>query len=131
MSRALLICPEPVRRLTAGVGSRMVALGRVLAEAGHPVTLAIPNDPDEAALSIPGVQAVRAEPDRLGEQADRHDWVLLHGHLGNHYLAQRDDLPVVVDLYDPFLIENLHYHRRLGCGGSRCCTKNLTPTRRS
>ena len=31
-----------------------------------------------------------------------------------HFLAQRDDLPVVVDLYDPFLVENLHYHRELG-----------------
>jgi glycosyltransferase involved in cell wall biosynthesis len=50
----------------------------------------------------------------LGAQADGHDWVLIHAHLGNHYLSQRDDLPVVVDLYDPFLIENLHYHRKLG-----------------
>lgn len=114
MSRAFLICPEPVRRLTAGVGSRMVALARVLAGAGHEVTLAIPNDADEAGISTPAVTVVHGEPHRLGELADGHDWVLLHGHLGNHYLAQRDDLPVVVDLYDPFLIENLHYHRVLG-----------------
>jgi glycosyltransferase involved in cell wall biosynthesis len=60
------------------------------------------------------VEVVRAAPDALGAQADGHDWVLLHGHLGNHYLSQRDDLPVVVDLYDPFLVENLHYHRELG-----------------
>lgn len=114
MSRALVICPEPVRRLTAGVGSRMVALARVLADAGHAVTLAVPNDPAEAELGDGRIVIMRGEPDRLGALAEGHDWVLLHGHLGNHYLAQRDDLPVVVDLYDPFLIENLHYHRELG-----------------
>jgi len=114
VSRAFVICPEPVRRLTAGVGTRMVALARVLAEAGHQVSLAIPNDPGEADLADPRIRVLRGEPDRLGALADGHDWVLLHGHLGNHYLAQRDDLPVVVDLYDPFLIENLHYHRELG-----------------
>ena len=114
MSRALLICPEPVRSVTAGVGTRFVALAGVLSDHGHEVTLLLPNDPDEARDVGRGVRVLQADPDRLGAQADGHDWVLLHGHLGNHYLAQRDDLPVVVDLYDPFLIENLHYHRELG-----------------
>ncbi|MGD8439234.1 MAG: glycosyltransferase family 4 protein [Holophagae bacterium] len=114
MSRVFMICPEPVRRLTAGVGTRFVALSRVLAHCGHGVTLAVPNPADEAEAVPDGVSVVTAEPDRLGAQAEGHDWVLLHGHLGNHYFAQRDDLPVVVDLYDPFLIENLHYHRELG-----------------
>jgi hypothetical protein len=75
--------------------------------------LAIPNDTDEAPR-FDGVDVIRAEPTRLGSQADDHDWVLLHAHLGNSYLSQRDDLPLVVDLYDPFLVENLHYHRDLG-----------------
>jgi glycosyltransferase involved in cell wall biosynthesis len=119
VSRAFLICPEPVRRLTAGVGSRFVGLAEVLVRSGHRVTLAIPNDPAEAAIGQPGLEVVQAEPDSLGRQAEGHDWVLLHGHLGNHYLCQRDDLPVVVDLYDPFLIENLHYHRELGLGPFR------------
>jgi glycosyltransferase involved in cell wall biosynthesis len=114
VSRAFLICPEPVRRLTAGVGSRMVALAQVLTGAGHQVTLAVPNDPAEAGLEDARVEVAHGEPHRLGELSRGHDWVLLHGHLGNHYLAQRDDLPVVVDLYDPFLIENLSYHRVLG-----------------
>ncbi len=114
MSRGFLICPEPVRRLTAGVGTRFVALARVLVGAGHRVTLAIPNDPAESELRCDGLTVVNALPDGLGAAAGGHDWVLLHGHLGNHYLCQRDDLPVVVDLYDPFLVENLHYHAKLG-----------------
>jgi glycosyltransferase involved in cell wall biosynthesis len=114
MSRAFLICPEPVRTITAGVGTRFVSLGRLLVDAGHEVTLAIPNDPAESGPETNSLQVVRAAPDELGDQADGHDWVLLHAHLGNHYLSQRDDLPVVVDLYDPYLIENLHYHRDLG-----------------
>ncbi len=114
MSRAFLICPEPVRAVTAGVGTRFMTLATVLAGAGHEVTLAIPNDPAEAGLVHDRLNVVQAEPERLGEQADGHDWVLLHAHLGNHYLSQREDLPVVVDLYDPFLVENMHYHRELG-----------------
>ncbi len=114
VSRVFMICPEPVRRVTAGVGTRFVALAGVLGSAGHRVTLAIPNQAAEAAAVGEAIRVVTAVPDRLGGQADGHDWVLLHGHLGNHYLAQRDDLPVVVDLYDPFLVENLHYHRSLG-----------------
>jgi glycosyltransferase involved in cell wall biosynthesis len=114
VSRVFMICPEPVRTLTAGVGTRFVALAEVLSGAGHSVTLAIPNEPLEARAVHPPVRVVQAVPDALGGQADDHDFVLLHGHLGNHFLAQRDDLPVVVDLYDPFLVENLHYHRELG-----------------
>lgn len=114
MSRAFLICPEPVRAVTAGVGSRFMTLATVLADAGHEVTVAIPNEPTEAGLLHERLRVVQAEPERLGEQAESHDWVLLHAHLGNHYLSQRDDLPVVVDLYDPFLVENMHYHRDLG-----------------
>ena len=114
MRRVFFICPEPVRRLTAGVGTRFVALARVLTDAGHGVTLVIPNDPAEAVVGDDRIQVVHGEPDRLGSLADGHDWVMLHGHLGNHYLAQRDDLPVVVDLYDPFMVENLHYHLELG-----------------
>jgi len=114
MSRAFLICPEPIREVTAGVGTRFVTLARVLSEAGHGVTLAAPNEPFAVMLDGWDVDVVRAEPERLGEQTGGHDWVLLHGHLGNHYLTQRDDLPVVVDLYDPFMVENLHYHRELG-----------------
>jgi glycosyltransferase involved in cell wall biosynthesis len=113
MSRAFLICPEPMQAVTAGVGTRFLTLARVLAEAGHGVTVAVPNDASEAP-PIEGVEIVQAEPAGLGAQADGHDWVLLHAHLGNHYINQRDDLPLVVDLYDPFLVENLHYHRALG-----------------
>jgi glycosyltransferase involved in cell wall biosynthesis len=114
VSRAFFICPEPVRELTAGVGSRFLTLAQVVAEAGHQVTLAVPNDPGEARFNAPGVHMVHAVPERLGAQAEGHDWVLLHGHPGNHYLAQRHDQPVVVDLYDPFMLENLHYERELG-----------------
>lgn len=114
MSRAFLICPEPVRRLTAGVGTRFAALARILVDEGHRVTLAIPNDPSEASIEGDRIDLIHGEPDRLGELAAGHDWVMLHGHLGNHYLSQRDDLPVVVDLYDPFMVENFHYHRELG-----------------
>ncbi len=114
MSRALLLCPEPVAHLTAGVGTRFLALAGVLARHGHGVTLAVPNEPSGEPGVPAGVELVRAEPERLGDLAGGHDWVLIHGHLGNHLLARRDDLPLVVDLYDPFLVDNLHYYGELG-----------------
>ncbi|HHQ47952.1 MAG TPA: glycosyltransferase, partial [Acidobacteria bacterium] len=82
--------------------------------AGHRVTLALPNDPEDARGVPENAAVVQIEPFGLGAQAEGHDWVLLHAHLGNHYLLQRDDLPVVVDLYDPFLVDNLSYWRDLG-----------------
>ena len=85
-SAAFLICPEPVRHVTAGVGTRFVTLAGILAEAGHRVTLAVPNDPEEAGDSADGVELIRADPGRLGAQAEDHGWVLVHGHLANHYL---------------------------------------------
>ena len=88
MSRAFLICPEPIRALTAGVGTRFKALAQVLADAGHEVTLAVPNDPSESSPVGDRLRLVEAVPDQLGKQADGHDWVLLHAHLGNHYLSQ-------------------------------------------
>ena len=63
-----MICPEPVRRLTAGVGTRFVALAEVLNLAGHDVTLAIPNDPAEAEAVKPPVELVQAVPDSLGSR---------------------------------------------------------------
>jgi glycosyltransferase involved in cell wall biosynthesis len=114
VSRGFLICPEPVRHLTAGVGTRFLTLAKVLGDHGHQITLACPNDPQQAASAPAGVTFVEAQPDQLGAQAEGHDWVMIHGHLGNHYLAQRDDQPVIVDLYDPFMIENFHYAPQLG-----------------
>ena len=73
VSRVFMICPEPIRRLTAGVGTRFVALAEVLSRAGHDVTVAIPNDPAEAEAVQPPVELMQAIPDALGAQAEDHD----------------------------------------------------------
>ena len=88
------------RVAVVGSGPAGLAYAQQLARAGHEVTLAVPHDPSEVDLELAGLQVVQAEPERLGEQAAGHDWVLLHAHLGNHYLSQRDDLPVVVEIIE-------------------------------
>ena len=91
MSRAFLICPEPVRQLTAGVGSRLLTLARVLVAAGHRVTLAVPNDPAEAGLAEPGlelVQIVGCDPSPRDHQL--RDVLSRNGIPHGYYLADSD-----------------------------------------
>lgn len=112
MSRVLLLSPEPVRPAMAGVGIRFWEIaGRIATR--HRVTLAVPNAPAECPPQE-GVAVERYDGANLGELGRRADAVLLHGHVSNLYFAHALDRPLVVDLYDPFPIENLNYFESLG-----------------
>src|SRR5205085_1367745 len=98
MTRALLVCPEPLgHKQPAGVGIRFLEMARVLRADGHDVTL----------VSPPIV------PERFRELTAAHDVAVVQGHIGNELFAHGQRIPTVVDLYDPYIIENLHYHERL------------------
>ena len=100
MSRALLVCPEPLgHRQPAGIGIRFLEMEKVLRADGHTVTLLGRDD---------------ITPERLHEESGRHDVAVVQGHAANDLFAHALPLPVVVDLYDPFIIENLHYHATRG-----------------
>jgi hypothetical protein len=102
MTRALLICPEPLgHKQPAGVGIRFLEMARVLREEGHEVTLLSPD-------------GVGITPDRIRDLTGAHDVAVVQGHVANEVFAHAQPIPTVVDLYDPFIIENLHYFTSRG-----------------
>ncbi len=114
MRRVLLLCPERVRSVMAGVGIRFTEMARSLARGSFEVTLGIPNEPEQD-LATEGFTPVRYDEGNLAELCRAADAVVLHGHVSNLYFAHGGaNRPLVVDLYDPFPIENLNYFPTLG-----------------
>jgi glycosyltransferase involved in cell wall biosynthesis len=99
----------------AGNGVRYAEFARRLPRPGLEVVLVTSGDPDE-------VRAVGGMPDdvrrfRRGELRrllGDCDTVVTQGHLANDVVHEIRDRPVVIDLYDPWLVENLHYAPAVG-----------------
>jgi glycosyltransferase involved in cell wall biosynthesis len=97
VTRILLVCPEPLGHgHPAGVGIRFLEMQNVLNADGHTVTL----------LSTP------ITPEAL--QSSDAEVAIVQGHAANDFFAHGRPIPTVVDLYDPFIIENLHYYDSRG-----------------
>lgn len=94
----------------AGVGVRYLEMARFLGRR-HQVTLLAPNEdlPAEAGIGLGTWR--EGEFARLTHDAEV---VVVHGHVSNHYFAETEGIPTVVDLYDPFLVENMHYAATMG-----------------
>lgn len=116
MATIALICPEPIRRSIQGIGIRFVEAARELGKS-HDVCLWVPNE------DIPADRYPEARPlssPHFGDHLKRCDAVVVHGHVSEHYFDFLDrngwgpGPPLVVDLYDPFLVENLQYTETLG-----------------
>src|SRR5436309_3511067 len=94
MSRVMLVCPEPLgKSQPAGIGIRFLEMRNVLSADGHDVTL----------LSAP------VTPEQLRDVSATADVAVVQGHIANDFFVHARTLPTVVDLYDPFIVENLHY----------------------
>jgi glycosyltransferase involved in cell wall biosynthesis len=99
VSRVLLVCPEPLGHgHPAGIGIRFLEIEKVLRGDGHAVTL----------LSAP------IQPADLVRNSGEADVAVVQGHIANDFFAHAKPIPTVVDLYDPFIIENLHYFESRG-----------------
>ena len=102
MTRALLICPEPLgHKQPAGIGIRFLEMARVLRDDGHAVTLL---SPDQGGVT----------PERIQQLTAANDVAVVQGHIANDLFAHGRAIPTVVDLYDPYIIENLHYFAERG-----------------
>lgn len=102
MTRVLLVCPEPLGHgQPAGVGIRFLEMARVLRADGHAVTLL---SPDAGPLT----------PATLLAASDSADVAVLQGHIANDFFVLPHPVPAVIDLYDPYIIENLHYYAERG-----------------
>jgi glycosyltransferase involved in cell wall biosynthesis len=100
--RVMLVCPEPLgHRQPAGIGIRFLEMERVLRGEGHDVTLL---SRDDGAFV----------PETLLRVSGESDVAVVQGHVANDFFAHARPIPTVIDLYDPFVIENLHYFATRG-----------------
>ncbi len=107
----------------AGVGIRFLEMARHLGRR-HEVKLGFPNDLAGLAggVTAGAAEVVRYDAANIAELRRWSEVVLLHAHVSNLYLDHadpREPRPLVVDLYDPFPIENLNYFPQLGAGPYR------------
>jgi glycosyltransferase involved in cell wall biosynthesis len=110
MSRVLLVCPEPLGHgQPAGIGIRFVEMARVLRADGHTVAV-LSRDGGFVAECRTGVTT----PENLLQFSSESDVAVVQGHVANDLFAHAKPIPVVVDLYDPFIVENLHYYATRG-----------------
>lgn len=111
MSRVVFVCPEPLgHRNPAGVGIRFLELSRAVREDGHEVEVL---SSDGGAVA--GCSTAPATPETLAAATARADVAIVQGHAANDLLAHgRPDIPIVVDLYDPYPVENFHYFATRG-----------------
>lgn len=116
MTRVALLSSEPIRERMAGIGIRYLELARRLPEAaGCDVVLVSPAEPGEtAALGIEPERIRRFEAGCLADLLADCVAVVAQGQLANHLPHECPRLPAAIDLYDPWLVENLHYHGSLG-----------------
>lgn len=104
----MLVCPEPLGHgQPAGIGIRFVEIARVLLADNHSVTVLSPD-----AGAVEGCRAEHLEAFVAASQV--HDVAVLQGHVANAFFQHAHAIPTVIDLYDPFIIENLHYYAERG-----------------
>ncbi len=107
MSRVLLVSSDVVGDKMAGPGIRAWEFGRLLAKV-HEVVLAAPPPLPSAPGPVTVVEARRSVVDR---EAARSDVVVVQGPALERYPGlEKISSPLVVDLYDPYLLENLEVH---------------------
>jgi len=114
--RVLLLSPEHIRARMAGIGIRFWEMATALA-GSFEVTLAGP-EPVAADLAPAASFHLRAHSGAaMAELVAEADAVVLHGHVSDAFFAAIPEAaspPLVIDLYDPFPIENLNYFSTLG-----------------
>jgi len=110
MTRALLICPEPLGHgQPAGVGIRFLEMAKVLLADGHEVTML-----SRDAGAVAGCRVDAITPETLQRYTAEADVAVVQSHAGNDLFAHGRAIPTVVDLYDPFIIQNLNYYETRG-----------------
>jgi glycosyltransferase involved in cell wall biosynthesis len=110
MTKILVVSHDTIASKMAGPGIRYLEMARVLSQ-HFPVTLAAPSPVD---LEIPGVKTHPYLPGRMQTMdtlVHKADVVIIPGPLWKHFPNfQAIEKPLVVDLYNPFTLENLERH---------------------
>ncbi|MFN7942678.1 MAG: glycosyltransferase family 4 protein [Thermoanaerobaculia bacterium] len=115
MKRVGLVASEPIRPRLGGIGVRYLEMTRWLPPLGFEVSLLSPGTSEEAeACGLAPTVHRRFDPAKLGEWIAGHDVVVAQGQLANDVVLAAGEVPVAIDLYDPWLVENLQYAQQLG-----------------
>lgn len=111
-TRVLIISSDPLGARLAGPGIRAVEMARYLASSCY-VTLAAPRCAD---VTIPNVACVafeRDDGDTVHHLASHAEVIILQGFTLHRYPSiQQLHKVLVIDLYDPFHLENLEVHTK-------------------
>jgi glycosyltransferase involved in cell wall biosynthesis len=104
VTRVLLVCPEPLTHgQPAGIGIRFLEIAKALVDDGHRV-ITLSRDGGEFDIT----------PENIARFSADADMAFVQGHVANDLFAHARPIPTVVDLYDPFIVENLHYYETRG-----------------
>jgi glycosyltransferase involved in cell wall biosynthesis len=110
-----LVSSEPLRPVMAGIGIRYLEMARRLGGGGRRVVLVHPGALAETPDAGPGVEPRAFARGSLRSLLGDCDAVVAQGQLANDVsLELPPELPIAIDLYDPWLLENLHYTGTLG-----------------
>ncbi len=109
-----LVCSEPLRACMAGSAVRHTELARALAEAGLVVRLLAPRVEVSDYAAPDDVTVLTLLPQELAVQLADVDVVIVQGHTAEWVLRLDLAAKIVVDFYDPYLIENASYFEQLG-----------------
>jgi len=115
VTRVALLSSEAIRPQMAGIGIRYAELARRLPGQDLEVVLISPGTQAEAAELGLDPGAVRPfDRGSLRELVADCDVAVAQGQFANDLVLTAPQLPTVIDLYDPWLVENLYYRESLG-----------------
>jgi len=109
--KILIISHDVISTNLAGTGMRYLEMARAIRGEDLDVTLAVPQDTD---LEIPELRIVRYWEDRptsLQVLVENHDVAIISGYMVQKFpFLEKTETSLVVDLYDPLILENVHYY---------------------
>jgi GT2 family glycosyltransferase len=109
--RLLIVSHDLVDTKMAGPGMRYLEMARALQRLGLEVTLAIPGKTSLSPSEVPLVSYDETRPDGLKVLVENHETTLISGYLIKKFpFLEQTRSRLVVDLYDPIVLENLHYY---------------------
>jgi len=113
--RIAVLAPEAIRPGMAGMGIRSLEIAGALAPR-FDVRLLAPNEGAASGAARPGIAIVTAPPGSPAFHREMRacDAALVSGHAASDVFLSAPHVPVAVDWYDPFLVENFHYRSALG-----------------
>ncbi|TAK89109.1 glycosyltransferase [Patescibacteria group bacterium] len=108
MSKVLIFSQDVIGKTMAGPGIRYWEFAKALS-ANHQVTLAAPNHPD---VTGEGFKIVSYNNKAIGKFLDGYDVIISQSISPTMaYLARRNNTRVILDYYDPILLEGLEIYK--------------------